>query len=588
MFRQIGVKQVFNPDRVALIVDHIYPASSEKARDNVWIMRGGTSKGIYLKANDLPDDPQKRDDLILEIFGSPDVRQINGLAGADPLTSKLAIIGPPTRPEADVDYTFAQVSIKERVVDYNGNCGNISSGVGPFAIDESMVRAVSPMEPFFQRTASVESLVKQEVRDAEKQQIQQTLKKAGEASKKLAAGAGNVLSTFGDAVVGGSSQAVGSPTNCARIAHELMGEGEKVRKITVELYPELFARRTINIPGVLMGAVYGASTADYEMYEKSVDMVKADGIEVEIVEGHGNPSGIGQRDIPSHHPAVGRRNRRRLYQRTGRTEPDPRDRKFRDGVCPPLCAGGCLRHSYCKLLLCLLPAGADLSGRRAGSGKRYRRAARGPGCGGIGGDRDSTGTGTDPGRSPKTAGPRQSDLCGGGYPNPSALGPGTALLNGRCGRSSQVEELKNKEKTKMKVGFIGLGRMGKHMAANVVKNGFDTYVNDLVPALVDQLVALGAKHCPTNQALAAEVDVAFTMKRKGTGVGCMFYGVGNTGLPNPAAAFVEVLSDTSVNVTVGAADIGQGSSTVAASIAAETLGLDYENIHGNRQFCQGL
>jgi len=67
----------------------------------------------------------------------------------------------------------------------------------------------------------------------------------------------------------------------------------------------------------------------------------------------------------------------------------------------------------------------------------------------------------------------------------------------------------------MKVGFIGLGRMGKHMATNVVKNGFDTYVNDLVPALVDQLVALGAKHCPTNQALAAEVDVAFTMLPNG-------------------------------------------------------------------------
>ena len=59
----------------------------------------------------------------------------------------------------------------------------------------------------------------------------------------------------------------------------------------------------------------------------------------------------------------------------------------------------------------------------------------------------------------------------------------------------------------MKVGFIGLGRMGKHMAANVVKAGFETYVNDLVPALVDQLTALGAKHCPTNQSLAAEVDV---------------------------------------------------------------------------------
>ncbi len=69
------------------------------------------------------------------------------------------------------------------------------------------------------------------------------------------------------------------------------------------------------------------------------------------------------------------------------------------------------------------------------------------------------------------------------------------------------------------------------------------------------------------------------MKRRGTGVGCMFYGVGNTGLPNPAAAFVQVLPDTSVHVTVGAADIGQGSSTMAASVAAETLGLNYEDIH---------
>lgn len=69
------------------------------------------------------------------------------------------------------------------------------------------------------------------------------------------------------------------------------------------------------------------------------------------------------------------------------------------------------------------------------------------------------------------------------------------------------------------------------------------------------------------------------MKRRGTGVGCMFYGVGNTGLPNPAAAFVQVLSDTSVHVTVGAADIGQGSSTMAASVAAETLGLEYDNIY---------
>lgn len=105
------------------------------------ILRGGTSKGIYLKASDLPKDKRERDDLICKIFGSPDVRQIDGLGGADPLTSKCAIIGPASRPDADVDYTFGQVSINERYIDYSGNCGNISAGVGPFAIDEGLVTA---------------------------------------------------------------------------------------------------------------------------------------------------------------------------------------------------------------------------------------------------------------------------------------------------------------------------------------------------------------------------------------------------------------------------------------------------------------
>jgi len=144
---------------------------------------------------------------------------------------------------------------------------------------------VEYMEPFFQRTANVESLVTQEVRDAEKENIANTLAKSKEIAKNLAVKSAPILNTLGDAVVGGSSQAVGSPTNCGRIAHELIPEGEKVAEITIELYPELFARRTINIPGVLMGAVYGASTTDYVMYEKSVDMVKADGIKVNIVKG---------------------------------------------------------------------------------------------------------------------------------------------------------------------------------------------------------------------------------------------------------------------------------------------------------------
>lgn len=105
------------------------------------IIRGGTSKGIFIKENELPSDPQMRDAVIRAVFGSPDVRQIDGLGGADVLTSKLAIVGPPSIPGADVDYTFGQVSFESEVIDYRGNCGNISSAVGPFAIDEGMIRA---------------------------------------------------------------------------------------------------------------------------------------------------------------------------------------------------------------------------------------------------------------------------------------------------------------------------------------------------------------------------------------------------------------------------------------------------------------
>ncbi|MBW1636787.1 MAG: 3-methylitaconate isomerase, partial [Deltaproteobacteria bacterium] len=109
------------------------------------IMRGGTSKGIFIKSNHLPLSKGDRDRSIMAIFGSPDVRQIDGLGGADSLTSKLAIIGPSSHPDADVDYTFAQVAIDRPVVDYSGNCGNISSGVGPFAIDEGFVNAIEPV-----------------------------------------------------------------------------------------------------------------------------------------------------------------------------------------------------------------------------------------------------------------------------------------------------------------------------------------------------------------------------------------------------------------------------------------------------------
>lgn len=109
------------------------------------IVRGGTSKGVYILENELPRDRQLREQVILAIYGSPDIRQIDGLGGADLLTSKLAIVGPPTVPGADVDYTFAQVSITEPHVEFDSNCGNISAGVGPFAIQNGLVRAVEPV-----------------------------------------------------------------------------------------------------------------------------------------------------------------------------------------------------------------------------------------------------------------------------------------------------------------------------------------------------------------------------------------------------------------------------------------------------------
>lgn len=137
------------------------------------------------------------------------------------------------------------------------------------------------MQPFFKTKAGVEKLIDQDIKDEENKKIKVTLEKAHSIAKKLAEGASPIIKTLGEAVVGGSSQAVGSPTNCARIAHHL-SEG-KIKKVKVELYPELFARRGINIPGIMMASVFGSSTADHKMYKEALGEVEKMGIEVEIV-----------------------------------------------------------------------------------------------------------------------------------------------------------------------------------------------------------------------------------------------------------------------------------------------------------------
>ncbi|MBS7542809.1 2-methylaconitate cis-trans isomerase PrpF family protein [Ancylobacter oerskovii] len=106
-------------------------------------MRGGTSRAIIFHAADLPADPAARDAIFLAALGSPDPnrRQLDGLGGAISSLSKIAIVGPSSRPDADVDYTFGQVAIDAPLVQYKGNCGNISSAIGPFALDEGLVAA---------------------------------------------------------------------------------------------------------------------------------------------------------------------------------------------------------------------------------------------------------------------------------------------------------------------------------------------------------------------------------------------------------------------------------------------------------------
>ncbi|MFB7087871.1 2-methylaconitate cis-trans isomerase PrpF family protein [Streptomyces sp. NPDC056296] len=106
------------------------------------LMRAGTSKGLFFVESDLPSPGPERDRVLKRLMGTPDVLQVDGLGGSRPITSKVAIIARSDRPGADIDYTFAQVGIETDEVSYNGNCGNISSGVGPFAIDEGLVPAV--------------------------------------------------------------------------------------------------------------------------------------------------------------------------------------------------------------------------------------------------------------------------------------------------------------------------------------------------------------------------------------------------------------------------------------------------------------
>jgi len=134
-------------------------------------MRGGTSKGAYFLAEDLPSDVAERDALLLRIMGSPDDRQIDGIGGADPLASKVAIVKKASREDADVEYLFLQVFVDQAVVTDAQNCGNILAGVGPFAIERGLVKASegeTPVRIFMENTQQI-AVARVSVKDGEVQ-----------------------------------------------------------------------------------------------------------------------------------------------------------------------------------------------------------------------------------------------------------------------------------------------------------------------------------------------------------------------------------------------------------------------------------
>jgi 2-methylaconitate cis-trans-isomerase PrpF len=131
-------------DGLAVLIEREQePYAMSQRRIRAVYMRGGTSRCLVFHEEDLPPSGAGRDRILLSALGSPDPygRQLDGLGGGISSLSKACIIGPATHPEADVDYTFAQVEVRTPVVDYKGNCGNCSSAVGPFALDEGLVKA---------------------------------------------------------------------------------------------------------------------------------------------------------------------------------------------------------------------------------------------------------------------------------------------------------------------------------------------------------------------------------------------------------------------------------------------------------------
>ncbi|HZS34778.1 MAG TPA: PrpF domain-containing protein [Methylomirabilota bacterium] len=210
-------------------------------------VRGGTSRALVFHARDLPERAAW-DPIFLAALGSPDPygRQLDGLGGGISSLSKVAVVGPPTHPDADVDYTFGQVEVSRPVVDYRGNCGNISSAIGPFAIDEGLVAAEAPLTRVRIHNTNTRKLIH-----------------------------ARVPVEGGRAAVHGDFALDGVPGTGARIALDFLDPGGAV---TGRLLPTGAARDVLDVPGL------GALAASLVDATTPLAVVRAKDLEIEATE----------------------------------------------------------------------------------------------------------------------------------------------------------------------------------------------------------------------------------------------------------------------------------------------------------------
>jgi len=219
-------------------------------------MRGGTSKAVFFHENHLPKDPEIRDRVILAAYGSPDPnrRQIDGMGGAVSTTSKVAVISPSKSPDYDVNYNFGQVSIDKPKIGYRGNCGNISSAVGPYAVDEGLVSAEEPM-----------TLVRIHQMNTDKLIVAEVPVKNGCYNEEGDYAIDGVPGTGGKITLrfvdpGGSVTGKLLPTGNVRDVIELPGDGEITISIVDAANPVVFVRaRDLGLKGTEIYEIDGSA-----------------------------------------------------------------------------------------------------------------------------------------------------------------------------------------------------------------------------------------------------------------------------------------------------------------------------------------